>query len=65
MFVNLQAINFKMIPPQFQVLFSNCVGFLWNIYLSSIMTPVASVEVKDKNVEDIQRHNATINDEHK
>ena len=27
-------INFRYIPPQYQVLFSNCVGFYWNIYLS-------------------------------
>lgn len=26
--------NFRHVPPQFQVLFSNCVGFFWNIYLS-------------------------------
>ena len=27
-------VNFRYVPPQFQVLFSNCVGFFWNIYLS-------------------------------
>lgn len=27
-------INFRYVPPQLQVLFSNCVGFFWNIYLS-------------------------------
>lgn len=27
-------LNFRHVPPQFQVLFSNCVGFFWNIYLS-------------------------------
>jgi Mpv17 / PMP22 family len=28
-------INFKFIPPHLNVLFSNSVGFFWNIYLSS------------------------------
>lgn len=27
-------LNFKFVPPQFQVLFSNAVGYLWNVYLS-------------------------------
>jgi hypothetical protein len=36
LWVPSQFINFKFIPPQFQVLFSNSVGLLWNIYLSSI-----------------------------
>lgn len=26
--------NFKFVPGPWQVLFSNCVGFIWNIYLS-------------------------------
>ena len=29
-----QFMNFTYIPNKFQVLFSNCVGLLWNIYLS-------------------------------
>ncbi|GMI30434.1 hypothetical protein TeGR_g14069 [Tetraparma gracilis] len=28
------AFNFSMVPPQFQVLFSNAVGLVWNSYLS-------------------------------
>lgn len=32
--VPAQFINFKMITPAFQVLFSNSVGCFWNIYLS-------------------------------
>ena len=27
-------INFKYMPAQYQVLFSNFIGFFWNIYLS-------------------------------
>lgn len=27
-------LNFKFIPPHFQVLFSNSIGYLWNVYLS-------------------------------
>lgn len=27
-------INFKFLPTKYQVLFSNGVGFLWNVYLS-------------------------------
>jgi hypothetical protein len=26
--------NFKYVPGPWQVLFSNCVGFVWNVYLS-------------------------------
>jgi protein Mpv17 len=29
-------INFKFVPPTLQVLFSNFIGFGWNIYLSKI-----------------------------
>jgi len=29
-----QFINFRFIDPKYQVLFSNCVGVIWNIYLS-------------------------------
>lgn len=29
-----QFINFRFIDPKYQVLFSNCVGVVWNIYLS-------------------------------
>ena len=29
-----QTINFRFVPTKYQVLYSNCVGFLWNIYLS-------------------------------
>ena len=28
--------NFRFVPIQYQVLFSNFIGFLWNIYLSFI-----------------------------
>ena len=27
-------LNFRFIQPRFQVLFANCVGFIWNSYLS-------------------------------
>jgi protein Mpv17 len=30
-------INFRFVPSQYQVLFSNCVGFFWNIYLSWVV----------------------------
>ncbi|CAM9156044.1 unnamed protein product [Scytosiphon promiscuus] len=29
-----QVINFRFVPPAYQVLFANFVGFFWNIYLS-------------------------------
>jgi hypothetical protein len=31
-----QFINFKYVPPHLQVLWSNMVGFFWNIYLSKL-----------------------------
>lgn len=27
-------LNFRAVPPTYQVLFSNGVGFVWNMYLS-------------------------------
>ena len=44
LWVPAQFLNFKFILPQFQVLFSNGVGFVWNIYLSSIMVSVKDDE---------------------
>ena len=29
-----QVINFRFVSPKYQVLFSNFVGFVWNVYLS-------------------------------
>jgi hypothetical protein len=29
-----QTVNFLLVPPMYQVLFSNCVGLLWNVVLS-------------------------------
>ena len=34
LWVPAQLVNFNFVPAKFQVLFSNCVGVLWNIYLS-------------------------------
>jgi len=32
--VPCQFVNFRFVPPHLQVLWANCVGFFWNIYLS-------------------------------
>jgi hypothetical protein len=32
--VPAMLLNFKFVPSQWQVLYSNCVGFVWNVYLS-------------------------------
>ena len=29
-----QALNFLLVPVQFQVMFANCVAVVWNTYLS-------------------------------
>ncbi|CAM9873530.1 unnamed protein product, partial [Laminaria digitata] len=29
-----QIVNFRFVAPAYQVLYANCVGFFWNIYLS-------------------------------
>lgn len=42
LWVPCQFINFKLVPPHLQVLFSNSVGFIWNIYLSSVTNKVAA-----------------------
>eukprot|EP01027_Heterolobosea_sp_BB2_P010923 GEZU01015953.1.p1 GENE.GEZU01015953.1~~GEZU01015953.1.p1 ORF type:complete len:130 (-),score=37.44 GEZU01015953.1:89-478(-) len=31
-----QYINFNYIPPELRVLFGNCVGFFWSVYLAMI-----------------------------
>mmetsp|Transcript_26320 Transcript_26320/g.25166 ORF Transcript_26320/g.25166 Transcript_26320/m.25166 type:complete len:225 (+) Transcript_26320:132-806(+) len=44
-------INFKFVPPTLQVLFSNFIGFGWNIYLSKISyqtEPVPSTELSNE-----------------
>jgi peroxisomal membrane protein 2 len=48
LWVPSQFINFRFVPSKFQVLFSNSVGFLWNIYLSSI-TYKTIVDNKESN----------------
>jgi protein Mpv17 len=35
LWVPCQFFNFKLVPPQFQVLFANVVGLFWNVYLSA------------------------------
>ena len=42
LWVPCQFINFKLVPPHLQVLFSNSVGFVWNIYLSSVTNKVSN-----------------------
>ena len=34
LWIPAMLINFRYVPGPWQVLFSNCVGFVWNIYLS-------------------------------
>mmetsp|Transcript_10487 Transcript_10487/g.13298 ORF Transcript_10487/g.13298 Transcript_10487/m.13298 type:complete len:203 (+) Transcript_10487:99-707(+) len=34
LWIPAMIINFRYIPGQWQVLYSNCVGFVWNTYLS-------------------------------
>jgi len=36
LWIPAQFINFRFIPPPFQVLVSNSIGFFWNIYLSFV-----------------------------
>lgn len=49
LWIPAQLINFKFVPPQYQVLFANVVGLFWNVYLSaatnkSVKTPVLKVD---------------------
>jgi protein Mpv17 len=37
-----QLVNFSIVPPHLRVLFANCVGVLWNSYLS-----FATAKVRD------------------
>ena len=34
LWIPAQIVNFRVIPPNYTLLFSNCIGFIWNIYLS-------------------------------
>mmetsp|Transcript_3103 Transcript_3103/g.5309 ORF Transcript_3103/g.5309 Transcript_3103/m.5309 type:complete len:104 (+) Transcript_3103:488-799(+) len=34
LWVPAQVVNFRFVPPIYQVLFANGVGFIWNIILS-------------------------------
>ena len=40
-------LNFKYVPPTLQVLFSNGVGFGWNIYLSYMSYKVDDIDISD------------------
>lgn len=39
-------INFKFIRVELQTLFSNCVGLLWNIYLSKVAHNTVEMEIR-------------------
>ena len=34
LWIPAMLVNFRYVPGPWQVLFSNCVGFVWNVYLS-------------------------------
>lgn len=34
LWIPAQLVNFRFVPLHYQVLFANCVGFIWNIVLS-------------------------------
>ena len=36
-------LNFRIIPPNYTLLFSNCTGFIWNMYLSYKSTKKVNV----------------------
>jgi len=38
-----QMLNFRIIPPNYTLLFSNCTGFIWNMYLSYKSTKKVNV----------------------
>ena len=41
-----QMINFGLVPAAFRVVFSNCVGVVWNTYLSFATDKIRSDELK-------------------
>lgn len=54
LWVPAQFINFKLVPAQFQVLFANMVGLVWNVYLSAAVnkdvpsaTATTTIEMKE------------------
>ena len=40
----VQLVNFAMVPPSLQVLFSNAIGLGWGFYLSKIANPTSTKE---------------------
>ena len=46
LWVPANFLNFRFIQPRFQVLFANCVGFVWNTYLSFATHASSSQEVE-------------------
>lgn len=50
--VPCQFINFKFVPPHLQVLWSNMVGFFWNIYLSKLTYSTSTTTTSSSNGED-------------
>ena len=48
LWVPATCINFSVVPPKFQVLFSNVVALFWNMYLSKMsQQPKKSLEAKN------------------
>lgn len=45
LWIPLQAVNFRLVPLKFQVLFSNVVAVAWNFYLSYSTSSAKTVEV--------------------
>lgn len=49
LWVPAQFINFKLVPSQYQVLFANMVGLLWNVYLSKAANKAVRSADADQN----------------
>jgi len=47
LWVPAQFINFKMVPAQYQVLFANTVGLVWNVYLSAATNKALPSSLED------------------
>jgi hypothetical protein len=63
--VPAMIINFRFIPPTHQVLFSNLVGFGWNIYMSYQSFKAQAASITDAKILPVRLNDLQLSDENK
>lgn len=54
LFVPAMSVNFAVVPLKYQVLFGNCVAFLWNVYLGGKTSAAGKKESTNEDIHKIK-----------